>query len=352
MTLLPRERWELIEARILSPRATKVFNTRGRKRPEPKCRIRTDFQRDRDRILHSKAFRRLKHKTQVFIAPELDHYRTRLTHTLEVSQIARTISRALLLNEDLTEAISLGHDLGHTPFGHHGEAALDAALKEVDPGLGFAHTQHSVRVVEAIENDGAGLNLCWETLDGIGHHSKGMADIGAAGSASPATLEGQVVRIADRVAYLSHDLDDAMRAGLISDSDLPRAAVEVLGATHRERLDSMVRDIVETGLDQNAISMSERVAEAADLFKDFLYDTVYTVTEANRKLVEGAIQIVRDLLAYYAAAPEEMPPPFRERARRAGSDRERALTAADYVAGMTDRYAAREHSRLAELGRV
>lgn len=343
-----RERWEAIEARILSPRAAKALDTKGRRRIEPACPIRTEFQRDRDRIIHSKAFRRLKHKTQVFIAPELDHYRTRLTHTLEVAQIARTISRALRLNEDLTEAIALGHDLGHTPFGHHGEAALDAALKEVDPSLGFVHTQHSVRVADEIENDGAGLNLCRETLDGIGRHSKGMADIQAADRILPSTLEGQVVRLSDRIAYLSHDLDDAVRAGMIAGSEIPSAATSVLGTTHRERLDSMVRDTVETSTDADLVSMSDTVASAADCLKDFLYQRVYDPGGEPRKVVAEAVKIVDELFRCYLESPDQMPSFFSERASAASCGSELAGVVADYVAGMTDRYARREHARLYE----
>jgi dGTPase len=346
MQPVPRERWERIEARILSPAACKAIDTKGRGRPEPKCPIRTDFQRDRDRIIHCKAFRRLKHKTQVFIAPELDHYRTRLTHTLEVSQIARTIARALCLNEDLTEAIALGHDLGHTPFGHHGEAALDAALKEVDPSLGFVHTQHSVRVADEIENEGAGLNLCWETLDGIGRHSKGMADIHEVNAELPSTLEGQVVRLSDRVAYLGHDLDDAIRAGMVKEADIPSVATSVLGTTHRERLDCMVRDIVQRSSDSDVTRMSDEVARAADCLKDFLYENVYDAPGETQRLAGEAAKIVKELFRHYMDSPVEMPPFFAERALAATHASERACVVADYVAGMTDRYARAQHAVL------
>ncbi len=227
----PRQYYERIQAETLSPYAMLSQNTRGRETPVELCQIRTDFIRDRDRILHSKSFRRLKHKTQVFLSPQGDHYRTRLTHTLEVSQIARTISRALRLNEDLTEAIALGHDLGHTPFGHSGEDVLDELLPD-----GFEHNVQSLRVVEKLENDGAGLNLTFEVRDGILHHKK---------NGTPATLEGAVVSLADRIAYINHDIDDAMRAGVLQESDLPQECVRVLGNLHGKRINTMILDVVE-----------------------------------------------------------------------------------------------------------
>src|SRR4028119_2288287 len=246
----------MLEAREhdwLDPRATKSECTKGRARPEPRDPCRTEFQRDRDRILHTKAFRRLKHKTQVFVSPEQDHYRTRLTHTLEVTQIARTVARALHLNEDLTEAISLGHDLGHAPFDHVGEEALDKAYRRVDSSARFRHYEQSLRIVDELEKGGKGLNLTWEVRDGILHHSKGKSDLLAGQSldkwlqrGKPATLEGQVMRICDRVAYVNHDVDDAIRAGLICAEDLPRDCVAVLGERHAQRITTMVNAIIES----------------------------------------------------------------------------------------------------------
>lgn len=226
----------------------------GRPRPEPEDPLRTCFARDRDRVVHCKAFRRLKHKTQVFIAPEIDHYRTRLTHTLEVAQIARTIARCLRLNEDLTEAISLAHDLGHTPFGHQGEVALDAAMRAVDETLSFNHVEQSLRVVDIIERDGAGLNLCQETRLGILEHSKGRGDL-RAWDTRPSTLESAVVRIADRIAYTSHDIDDALAAGVVKPPELPRDAIEVLGDTHKDRINTMVTDVVIHSTGQARVAM-------------------------------------------------------------------------------------------------
>ena len=283
--------------------------------------------RDRDRILHCKSFRRLKHKTQVFLAPQGDHYRTRLTHTLEVSQIARTISRSLRLNEDLTEAIAMGHDLGHTPFGHSGEDMLNRLV----PG-GFEHNVQSLRVVELLENNGAGLNLTFEVRDGILHHKR---------SGTPATMEGKVVSIADRIAYLNHDIDDAVRAGVISESDLPRACVEVLGGSHRARINTMIHDVVEQSTDLPEVRMSDAVAEQFQTLREFMFARVYYNPVAKSE--EGkAKRVVQQLFEYYCKHLEEMPAEFLLRREQDGEMR----VAADFIACMTDNYAIRDYERL------
>lgn len=314
--MLVRELVEAREEQILSSWAALSKNTRGREREEEKCSLRTEYQRDRDRIIHSKAFRRLKHKTQVFISPEGDHYRTRLTHTLEVSQIARTIARALALNEDLTEAIALGHDLGHTPFGHAGEEALDEVYSE-----GFKHNEQSLRVVEIIER-GRGLNLTWEVRDGILHHT---------GPVLPATLEGQIVKIADRIAYINHDIDDALRGGIIQLEDLPPGCLEVLGREHSVRINTMVRDIVENSWEKDLIQMSTLVQQITNNLRNYLFDHVYIGSMAKQE-EEKAKRLIRDLFYFYAEYPEKIPLGM----RRLEDDKER--WACDYVAGMTDRY--------------
>ena len=268
-----RERLEQEEAQRLSPRAVCAKDTRGREKPIVPCPMRTDFQRDRDRIIHCKAFRRLKYKTQVFLAPEGDHYRTRLTHTLEVAQIARTLARCLQLNEDLTEAIALGHDLGHTPFGHIGEHALDRLMPE-----GFRHNEQSRRCVEALENDGNGLNLTWEVRDGILCHS---------GKQFPATLEGQCVRRADRIAYLNHDLDDALRAGVLQPFELPADCLKVLGQTHGERINTMICDIVACSADKPKLTMSPLVQETMDVCGSSCL-RAYTATSGGRRKKNAA----------------------------------------------------------------
>jgi dGTPase len=314
-------------------------------REEPKCPVRTDFQRDRDRIIHSKSFRRLKHKTQVFIDPEEDHYRTRLTHTLEVAQIARTIARALRLNEDLTEAIALGHDLGHTPFGHAGEAALDAVYKEFVPGGGFRHSEQSLRVVDLLEKKGLGLNLTWEVRDGILHHSKGSADlsIDAAGSA---TLEGKVVRISDRVAYINHDIDDAIRAGIITEDDLPAEAVETVGRTHSDRIGAMVYDIIQSSADLDVIGMSPRFRRATDALKDFLFAVVYGKDYRGIVELQHAGESLKELFRYYMAHPEEMPEiaPDLPDDQSMDDAESRTRRVCDFVSGMTDRYAQKDYA--------
>ena len=308
--------------------------------------MRTEFQRDRDRIIHSKAFRRLKHKTQVFIAPLGDHYVTRLTHTLEVSQIARSISRALNLNEDLTEAISLGHDLGHTPFGHVGEEVLNELYPK-----GFRHNEQSLRVVDCLENDGKGLNLTWEVREGILKHSKSSKqDILGDMWDLPATLEAQICRLADSVAYINHDIGDAVRAGLITEDDLPQSAIAILGKSHSKRIDTMVCDIIDqswsaTGLDDTKktpiITMSPEVLEAANNLRHFLFQRVYEV-QVSRKETEKAKQVVRFLYCYFVDNPDKLPKEF-----ASGDAAERGIV--DYIAGMTDNYALTLASELGAL---
>ena len=322
----PRERIEEIERRTLSDRAVLSAETKGREREEESHPLRTAFQRDRDRIVHAKAFRRLKHKTQVFIAPEGDHYRVRLTHTLEVSQIARTAARALGLNEDLTEAIALGHDLGHTPFGHLGEQAISPFL-----GRPFRHNEQSLRIVEYLEDDGEGLNLTWEVRDGIVNHTWSMPQ--------PSTLEAQIVRFADRIAYVNHDVDDSLRAGVLEQGELPEPILDVLGRTHAERVDRLVADLVSTSDDRPEIALSEPFANALTDFRSFLFDHVYLREEAKAEQ-EKAVAMVRALFSHYLEHPEEIPPEY----HRAPGDLPTRV--ADYIAGMTDRYAVRTYERL------
>jgi len=321
---MARERQEEVERLVLSERATLSSESKGREREEAPHHIRTAFQRDRDRIVHSKAFRRLKHKTQVFIAPEGDHYRVRLTHTLEVTQIARTLARALRLNEDLAEAIALGHDLGHTPFGHLGEQALTPFL-----GRPFHHSEQSLRVVDHLEKDGRGLNLTWEVRDGILAHPWKMPP--------PATLEGGVVRMADRIAYVNHDIDDAIRAGILAEDDLPRAAVEVLGPTHGERIETLVDDIVRASADRDEIAMSPPVARSLDVLRDFMFERVYLREEAHAEQ-EKAVNLIQSLFRHYLEHPEEVPAEYH-------AD-DLPTRVADYIAGMTDRFAVRAYERL------
>jgi dGTPase len=333
-----RERYEELEKQMLSPRAALSSRSRGRERAEEPCPIRTAFQRDRDRIIHSKAFRRLSHKTQVFIAPEADHYRTRLTHTLEVAQIGRTVARALRLNEDLTEAIALGHDLGHTPFGHAGEAALDAAYREYDPAAHFHHAEQSLRVVEVLEKDGEGLNLTWEVRDGIGGHSKGMEDLPKAPESGPGTLEGWVVVNADRIAYINHDIDDALRGGLITQESLPAECLQVLGETHARRITTMVSDIVAQSEERDELAMSAEVQEATNRLKDFLYERVYRHGASGRvgDRVQRLIGVMFDL---YMERPHLVPG---GPAAAAQGSAQLARAVCDYLAGMTDRYATQQ----------
>jgi len=326
MTTTPRERTEEIERQTLAPYATLAAESKGRERDEEHDALRTCFQRDRDRIVHSKSFRRLKHKTQVFLAPEGDHYRVRLTHTLEVSQIARTAARALRLNEDLAEAISLGHDLGHTPFGHLGEQALTPFL-----GRPFRHNEQSLRVVDYLEDDGSGLNLTWEVRDGIVNHTWSMP--------APSTLEAQVVRFADRIAYINHDVDDAVRAGVIEPAELPDDALGVLGRTHADRVKTLVTDLVDRSEDSPEIRMSDEAFRALDTLRDFLFERVYLRDEA-RSEQDKAIALVRSLFAHYLDHPDQVP----EEYHRAPGDLPTRV--ADYIAGMTDRYALRVYEQL------
>jgi dGTPase len=321
-----RERTEEIERQTLSPRAVLSADTKGRERAEEPHAIRTEFHRDRDRILHSKAFRRLKHKTQVFISPEGDHYRVRLTHTLEVSQIARTAARALRLNEDLTEATALGHDLGHTPFGHLGEEALSPFLDRP-----FRHNEQSLRVVDHLENEGRGLNLTWEVRDGILNHPWATP--------MPATLEGQVVRFADRIAYVNHDVDDAVRAGILGSDELPEQVATVLGVTHRDRINTLVADLVAASEDRDEIGLSPAVLEALDTLRTLLFDRVYLRSEAHAEQ-EKAVLLVRALFGYYLEHPEAIPPEYRD------TPGDAATHVADYIAGMTDRFALRTYEQL------
>ena len=302
----------------MAPEGVRSYPAR-RKVEEADSPVRTPFQRDRDRIVHSKAFRRLKHKTQVFVAPEGDHYRTRLTHTLEACGIARTVGRALGLNEDLTEAIGLGHDLGHPPFGHAGEEALDAALRE-RCGTGFKHNEHSLRVVEVLERDGRGLNLTEQVRDGILNHT---------GSRKPATLEGQIVKLVDRVAYINHDIDDALRAGILRPEDLPADEIELLGATGSARIDTLVLDIVERSRDARDIVQSEEIGGAMLRLRKFMFDRVYLGPLARGEH-DRVRRAMRGLFDHYMEHPDEVPPLDPE-----ANDCQRA---ADYLAGMTDRY--------------
>jgi len=321
-----REEVENKEMETLSSFAAKSKYSRGRQKQEEPCTIRTDFQRDRDRIIHSKSFRRLKDKTQVFIAPEGDHFRTRLTHALEVAQISRTIARALNLNEDLTEAIALGHDLGHTPFGHAGEDALC----KVVPG-GFRHNFQSLRVVERLEQR-TGLNLTWEVRDGILNHT---------GDIVPSTLEGQIVKIADRIAYINHDIDDAIRAGVIRPEDLPGEHLEVLGWQHSQRINTMVVDLIIASQDKSIISMSPAVHKATNQLRTFLFDSVYIGSVAKTE-ESKAIGLVQKLYRYYVENPGKFPPEYRPFIEAEGIER----VVCDYIAGMTDSFAIIQFQRL------
>ena len=313
------------ERAVLSKYAMLCENTRGREIPMEESDIRTEYMRDRDRIVHCKSFRRLKDKTQVFISPEGSHYRTRLTHTMEVSQIARTIARCLRLNEDLTEAIALGHDLGHTPFGHAGERSIAACLgKYGDTGPAFSHNRQSLRIVEKLER-GSGLNLTWEVRDGIYNHKKNM---------NPCTLEGMAVSFADRIAYLNHDIDDALRAGIIVIEDLPRECLDVLGYTHGARINTMITDIVEQSMDKAALSQSKMVREATELLRNFMFEQVYLNSPAKAE-EKKVLFLIDSLFEYYLEHPKVLPEPGWK-----GWQKERPLVLiADYIAGMTDHFA-------------
>ena len=314
------------ERQTLSPYAALSAETRGREYPIDPCPVRTEFVRDRDRIIHCKSFRRHKHKTQVFLSPVGDHYRTRLTHTLEVAQIARTIARGLLLNEDLTAAIAMGHDLGHTPFGHSGESVLNRIV----PG-GFEHNKQSLRIVEKLEN-GKGLNLTFEVRDGILNHKK---------SGHPSTLEGVVVSLADRIAYVNHDIDDAVRAGLLSNDILPKSCIEAIGATHGERINTLVLDILQTSSGKNHVEMSGEISSEFEKLRQFLFDNLYhdSAAKAEEGKAEGVIE---RLYYHYLKHVSELPPEFTKYIDEDGPDR----IAADYIACMTDRYAVRDYTRL------
>ena len=338
MPVTIREQTEEIERSYLHPRACLSAMSRGRTVSEEEGEIRTAFQRDRDRIIHAKAFRRLKHKTQVFLAPRGDHYRTRLTHVLEVAQIARTIARALRLNEDLTEAIALGHDLGHTPFGHAGEAIL----REIHPG-GFDHYKQSLRVVDFLERDGRGLNLTHEVRNGIVRHSKGKGKIIPEKKSERAeTLEGQVVRVSDLIAYVNHDLDDALRAGVIRESDIPKKLSKRLGETHAQRIDTMVKDLIYStlGTDLSELRMSYQLSEATYSLRDFLYERVYESPMILREF-KKARKILKDLYEYYLEHIEEV---FGDIPSEKKMNRNRMVC--DFIAGMTDSFALMTYERL------
>lgn len=325
--MLLREQTEQREMTLLSPHACAAVNSRGRQRVEEECGVRTCFQRDVDRIVYCKAFRRLKHKTQVFLQPEGDHYRTRMTHTLEVNRIARTIARALGLNEDLTEAIALGHDLGHTPFGHAGERLL----AKVMPG-GFAHYQQSVRVVDRLEKGGEGLNLTWEVRNGILCHTKGE---------NAATLEGQVVRLADHIAYINHDIEDALRGGIIYPMDIPLEISNVLGFTHGERINCLVADAIEASRDKDVICQTAEVGEAMLALKDFMFANVYTNPLAKGE-ESKAQEMLRVLFDHYCKNPDALPADFQNIRMEEGVER----AVCDYIAGMTDPFAVQKFEEL------
>ncbi len=315
-----RERIEQEERNRLSPYAVLSSETKGRDRVEEPCIYRTAFQRDRDRVIHCKAFRRLKHKTQVFIAPMGDHYRTRLTHTLEVTQIARSIARALRLNEDLTEAMSLAHDLGHTPFGHTGEDMLDKLCKG-----GFRHYSQSLRVVEVLEKDGQGLNLTKEVRDGIANHT---------GNHQPATLEGVVLKFADKIAYVNHDIDDAMRAGVLNESDIPKELVGALGKTHSDRIDALITNIIETSLDKDKVCMTPEVEQTFMALRDFMFAKVYDYPQ-KRNEERKANYIIEAMFHHFTTHTEQLPEEYRASLARWETDR----IVCDYIAGMSDDYA-------------
>ena len=324
--MIYREAYEERERQILSPFASKAKDSAGRCYEEEKCNVRTEYQRDRDRIVHSKAFRRLMHKTQVFLAPEGDHFRTRLTHTIEVSQIARTIARALCLNEDLTEAIALGHDLGHTPFGHSGEDVLD----RIHDG-GFRHNIQSLRVVETLEGKKGkghrGLNLTFEVRDGI---------VGHTGDKPPVTLEGQIVRISDRIAYINHDIDDALRSGVISADELPGDCIDILGGDHSKRINTLIMDLLQNSDGSDKISMSSRCAGSMDKLRNFMFENVYHNPKVKKNEdITKVSDIIEELYRIYTSAPERLPKELYAMTGGFGVNE----TVKDYIAGMTDRYA-------------
>ena len=324
-----REMAEKREEEFFSEFATLSKNSRGRDREESQCDLRPVFQRDRDRILHCKSFRRLKHKTQVFLSPQGDHYRDRLTHTLEVSQIARTIAQALRLNESLAEAIAVGHDLGHTPFGHAGERVLDRVNPE-----GFIHCEQSVRVVEKLEKKGRGLNLTWEVRDGILNHRS---------AGNPATLEGKIVRLSDKIAYINHDIDDAERAGILQESDFPKELREVLGCTIRERLNTIIHDIVINSMGKPDICNSTEIEQAMKDIRKFMFQRVYTNPVAKSE--EGkAENMIEALYEYYVKHLEQLPLEYREMMEQRGESVPRVVC--DYISGMTDQFALKKYSEI------
>lgn len=316
-----REEQEKREHLIFSPYASFSDESRGRDRDEEPCPMRTIYQRDRDRIIHCKTFRRLKHKTQVFLAPEGDHYRTRLTHTLEVAQIARSIARALNLNEDLTEAIALGHDLGHTPFGHAGERTLNSLCL-----MGFAHYKQSIRVVEFLEKDGQGLNLTWEVRDGILNHRT---------SGNPSTLEGKAVRLSDKIAYINHDIDDGIRAGILKESDIPSEYTDVLGNSTKERLNTMISDIIMNSIGKNDLVMSEPVRKAMTELRKFMFESLYLNPTAKSEEAK-ADKLITELYRYYVANTDKLPDTYKRFITEFDERPEQVVC--DYIAGMSDQY--------------
>lgn len=316
-----REEQEKREHLIFSPYASFSYESRGRDRDEEPCPMRTIYQRDRDRIIHCKTFRRLKHKTQVFLAPEGDHYRTRLTHTLEVAQIARSIARALNLNEDLTEAIALGHDLGHTPFGHAGERTLNSLCP-----MGFAHYKQSIRVVEFLEKDGQGLNLTWEVRDGILNHRT---------SGNPSTLEGKAVRLSDKIAYINHDIDDGIRAGILKESDIPSEYTDVLGNSTKERLNTMISDIIMNSIGKNDLVMSEPVHKAMTELRKFMFESLYLNPTAKSEEAK-ADKLITELYRYYVANTDKLPDTYKRFITEFDERPEQVVC--DYIAGMSDQY--------------
>lgn len=328
-----REQSEKLERKYLSPYASLSCESQGRDREEEQCDIRTVYQRDRDRIIHCKAFRRMKHKTQVFLAPMGDHYRTRLTHTLEVAQIARTIAKALRLNEDLTEAIALGHDLGHTPFGHAGESALNDVCSQ-----GFEHFKQSIRVVEILENNGKGLNLTKEVRDGIVNHRT---------SGNPSTLEGKVVRLSDKIAYINHDIDDAIRGKIITEKDIPKEYADILGDTTKVRLDTLIHDVVSHSIDKNDILMSPKIEEAMMGLRKYMFKNVYTNPLAKSEEAK-AKAMLKMLFEYYMRNIELMPEEFIYLIEEKGQDEERVVC--DYIAGMSDQYSVAKFQQIYEPG--
>lgn len=329
--MLTRQESEKREYQVLSPLASKSADSKGRQHPEKQCEYRTDYQRDRDRIIHSKAFRRLMHKTQVFLSPEDDHYRTRLTHTIEVSQVSRTVARILCLNEDLTEAIALGHDLGHTPFGHAGEKVLN----KIHPG-GFAHNVQSLRTVDYIEDTARrrGLNLTYEVRDGILNHR---------GNVIPLTLEGQIVKICDRIAYVNHDIDDAIRSGVLKKKDLPKEAIDILGSEHSDRINNLILDLCKNSEGKNEIALSEQVYNALMQLRAFMFDNVYNSPKLLKQADFDKVEIVvKSLYEYFINHPQDIPGIYKTIELEDGKE----TAVKDLISGMTDRYALNLYDQL------